>query len=90
MAIIKAEKVPVEQASAEDILGKFCYYYQQYTYAQARRLPIMRVLKLLRIAEKENARRMHGFANMLMAAHFSKNSSAMKKVVKYYEDKVKE
>lgn len=90
MARVKAQKVIGQRASAEDILGKFCYYYRQYTYAEARRLPMRRVLLLLDRSEKERARDLYDLANILMACHFAKNSSAVKNLIKYYQDKAKE
>lgn len=45
----------------EDVLARFCYYFPQYTYQKARRLPAVRVRKMLRSARNEHDKNMAAF-----------------------------
>lgn len=74
MAIIQAQKVPQTHAevSFDDIVMQFCYVYQQYTYAQAKKLPFKRILKMIRVAEREDAKRYDMLTRIVSAPHTDK------------------
>jgi hypothetical protein len=72
MAIIKVKQIPHKKISSVDILGRFCYYFPQYTYSQARKLPYNRVMQLLRVVDREYAIRMIDLVNIVAAPHTDK------------------
>jgi hypothetical protein len=74
MPVFKAKKVPQKIGSAEETLAKFCYYFQQYTYADARKLPYRRLVKMLRVAMKERAAFLHELVEIAAAPHTKKGS----------------
>lgn len=62
MAIIEVAKVPKKQPTGDEalrMLASLCYYYPQYTLADARKLPYKRVVLLLKEATRQNAINWH-------------------------------
>lgn len=85
---IKAKKIPKpEPISSEDLLSRFCYHFPQYTYAQARKLPYKRVVKMLKIYRKEEARLMYQLAQILAASH---SKDGFKSISSYYKEIINE
>lgn len=82
--IIKAQKVPKKIESAEDIIARFCCYFPQYKFHEARKLPFIRIKKMINIWEKEYARRMIDLVNIISAPH-TKNGSGVRKVIDRYK-----
>lgn len=83
MAVIKAKQLPKKKAeSAEEILARFCYHFQQYTYSEARKLPYKRVVQLLKAAQKEQAKEMIVLTHIASAPH-SRKGKLIKKVLDY-------
>lgn len=70
--VVHVQQVPEvipKSASAEDILATLCYYYAQYTYAAARRLPYKRVIKLIKTAKKMEAQKYFNLTQIAAAPH---------------------
>lgn len=87
MATVSAQKVPKRQPTESDLLdgiALFCYKFPQYTFAQARRLPYKRVAHLLRIAKKEDARKMVELVKAIAAPHTKKGKS-VQEMIQYYK-----
>jgi len=84
MPVIKAQRVPQKEIKSEDVLGRFCYHYPQYKYSEARRMPYVRVLRLLNIAAKEEARKMHELTRIVAGPH-TKKGQGTQKMLKYYQ-----
>lgn len=84
MKAIKAQKVPKSEISVNDLLARFCYSFPQYTFAQAQRLPYRRVVQMLKVARKEEARKMYELMQVVAAPH-SRKGSGIKKVLEYYK-----
>lgn len=89
MKIIQAQKIPKKKLSsrelADDLIAKFCFNFPQYTFAQAKKLPYKRVVQMLRVARREEARRMFELMQVV-AAPKTKKGSGVKKVLEYYQD----
>lgn len=85
---VKAQKIPQKKISPEQIIALFCYHYQQYTFKQARNLPYKRVVMMLKVAEKEHAKRMFELTRIVAAPH-TKKGSGVKSVLSYYESIIK-
>ena len=66
-------------------LARFCFLYQSYTYEQARQLPAPQVMMMLRIAEKENARRMYQLMQIISAPQ-TRKGAGVKKMLDYFKD----
>lgn len=86
--VIRVEKIPkkVSKESSEPIdhlLATFCYYYQQYTFAQAKKLPYKRVTMMLRVAQKVEAIRMRNLVQIAAAPHFD-NGKGVTKLTEHY------
>lgn len=79
------QKVPKKIISSEDQLMLFCYKFSRYTFAQARKMPYTRILKMLKAARKEDARRMFEITQIVAAPH-SKKGELIKKMLEYYKD----
>lgn len=69
MPVLKAQKIPKKQLSSGYILARFCYYFPQYTFEQARRLPYKRVGQLLKAVDREYARKMIDLLNIVASPH---------------------
>lgn len=86
MAIIKTQKVPQKKAeSARHVLARFCFYFSAYTYEEARKLPAKQVMMMLRIAEKENARKMYQLTQIVSAPQ-TKKGTGVKKMLDYFKN----
>lgn len=75
MAVIKVQKIPRKKTPAEDLIATFCYYYQQYTFAQARKMPYKRIMQMLKVARKEHARKMMDLLQIAVAPHGKKGNA---------------
>lgn len=76
MAVFKAQKIPKKEIKVDDILGRFCFYYQQYTYSQARKLPYKRIIQLLRVVEREHAKKMIDITRAIASPHGTNKNAA--------------
>lgn len=84
---IKVERVPKKQRkdgdSIDELLTTLCYYYQQYTFSEAKKLPYKRVTMMLRVANKIEAIRMRALANIVAAPHFD-SGKGVSKLIEHY------
>lgn len=82
--VVRAKPVPKRPRanSTLRLLARLCYHYPQYTLAQARRLPAIRVKLLLEVAEQIEAERMIQLVQIAAAPH-SKNG--VKKLTSHYK-----
>lgn len=85
MVVVSAQKIPKKKITPEDTLATFCFYFQQYTYNEARKLPFIRVKKMLEIAEKERARFMYDLVQVVSAPH-TKRGIGVRNMLKYFKD----
>lgn len=70
--VIRVAKLPAKHftpADAQQTLATLCYYYPQYTYAAARKLPHKRVLLLIKTAQKMEAQRYYNLTQIAAAPH---------------------
>lgn len=85
MPTVTAQKLPSRKApSTEYILAQFCYHYPQYTFAQARKLPARRIIQMLRVVDREEAKKMLLLTQM-MAAPQTKKMKAVKKLMAIFK-----
>lgn len=79
--VIKVQKIPKPEAelNPDDLLASFCYYFPQYTFDQARKLPYKRIKKMLRVVRKEQAKHMLDLLEVVVAPH-TKNGKGIKDV----------
>ena len=84
MPVIKAQQIPKKAESAEDTLARFCFYFQQYTYSEARQLPFVRVFKMLKVATRERARQMYELTQVVSAPHNDKGNGVQKMLNYFY------
>ena len=78
MSVIKTQKINKKEESTEDTLARFCYYFPQYQYHEAKILPNVRIRKLLRVAEKEKAKMMYDLTIAISAPHTKKGGGVKK------------
>lgn len=71
MPTFKATRIPRKEVR-EDTLGIFCYYFPQYTYAQAKLLPLVRIRDMLKVARKEQAKYMIDLTRVMSGSHTKK------------------
>lgn len=87
MTEIKVQKIPQKSPSAkdfEDLIARFCLFFPSYTFAQARRLPAMRIIQMLKVARREEARRMIELTQVIASPH-AKGGKGPTKVIEYYQ-----
>jgi len=75
MAIVKAQKIPQKQISSTDIVARFCYFFPQYTYLEAKKLPYKRIVQLLKVARQEQAREWYNLTRITATANSSKKGA---------------
>lgn len=81
---IKAQSIPKTKIDLEEILSQFCYYYQQYKYHEARRIPVRRLIRMLKTARKEQAKEYFHLTKIVCAPH-TKNGSGVKQCLAEYQ-----
>lgn len=89
MKVIKIQKIPQKKVSIQDVLARFCFYYQQYTYEQAKKLPYIRVIRMLKVADRERAILLSELVDIAAAPH-TKRGSGVGKLKSKYEKIIKE
>lgn len=85
--VVKAQPVYRRQhtdSEAIRLLGKFCYHFPQYTFAQARKLPKKTVRILIEAQQRVEAERMLQLLNIITAPH-TKRGMGVKKIASHYE-----
>lgn len=87
--IIKVQKVPKKIDSAENIIARFCCYFPQYKFHEARKLPFIRIKMMIKIWEKEYARRMIDLVE-IVSAPYTKKGSGVRKVIDKYKKIIEE
>jgi len=85
MPIIRAQKVPKKTEPAKYIIARFCFHYHAYTYEQARLLPAHQLMMMLRIAQKEEARRMYQLMQIISAPQ-TRKGAGVKKMLDYFRE----
>lgn len=89
MVKIKAKSIPktTKNYTTDDLLMLFCYYYPSYKFHEARKMPLIRVIKMLKIADKEKAKEYFELTKIIASPH-SKKGSAIKTLLKEYEERI--
>lgn len=86
MPVIKAKKIPKKRVdSAEDILARFCYHFPQYKLHEAKKLPYKRVAHMLKVAHKEQAKKMVNLVH-IASAQQSRKGRGIKKMLNYLQN----
>lgn len=87
MATIKVAPLPSKKIEfkSQIILAELCYYYPQYTYAQARRLPYKTVKLLMNTAYKEQARD-YLILTQIAAAPKTKKFEGVKTLMNHFKE----
>lgn len=86
MAVIKAQKIPRPELEfhPDEVIGRFCYYFPQYTFAQAKRMPLKVINKMLKLVEREKAKDFL-FLTRIVGAPHSKNGNLYKSLIEYFK-----
>lgn len=84
MKILKAKRIPRKETSVEDIIALFCYYYQQYKYHEARKLPFKRLISMLKVAKKEYAKQMYDLTQITASPH-TRKGQGVNKLLEHYK-----
>ena len=72
MATIKAQRIPKPKGSPDDLLALFIFYFPQYTLKQAKKMPNVRLRKMLKVVKKEEARKNITLLEIITAPHAKK------------------
>lgn len=81
--LITIQKIPKKVYSVEDIVAKFCCCFPQYKFNEARKLPFVRIKKMLDIWEKEYSRKMIDLIEVVSAPHTKKGIGINKAIQRY-------
>lgn len=86
MAEIKVQKISQKapKTTPDDVIALFCYYFPQYKYHEARKLPFKRVHQMLKVAGKEKAKNMLGFMQIIAAPH-TKKMKGIQNLIEHYK-----
>lgn len=82
--VIKAKQVEHKKRSANSMLAEFCWYYQHYSLAIARKMPAKDVMMLLNMAKKKEAEKYLNLTQIVAAPHSDKGKN-VKRLVSEYE-----
>ena len=77
-----------EAGKVEDLLATLCYFYPQYTFKQARSLPLKRVNQLLRVARQQEGIKYKNLTQIAAAPH-SKKGEGVKKLMNHFDKIIK-
>ncbi len=66
-------------------LAELCYFYPQYTFAQARRLPYRWVRLLLAEAHRQQALKNYNLTSIVAAPH-TKDGSGIKELLEHFRN----
>lgn len=83
---IKAQSIhPTgNQTSKRELWATVCYYYPQYTLAEASKLSARDIKLLLRVAEKQKAQDKYDMTQIVAAPH-TKKGSGVKKLTEHFK-----
>lgn len=86
LKVFKAQKVSEDPTSADfrELLAQLCFYYPQYTYSAARKLPYKRVVMLVEMANRIEAKRFYNLTQIAAAPHTEKGK-AVKQLLKEFK-----
>lgn len=84
MATIKVASIPTKKINAREMLAELCWYYPQYSLAQARRLAARDVVLLLKMAHRKEAELYFNHTQIAAAPH-TKKGSGVKKLSSRYQ-----
>lgn len=85
---IEVAKVPQKEVAEDAILrmlAALCYYYPQYTFTEARKLPYKRVALLLREAKRQKAIDWH-WQTLIAASAQSPKGKGTKRLLKILKE----
>lgn len=83
MARVSVQKVPEKEVPIDRLLAQFCYYFQQYTYEEARKLPYKRIKIMLKEAGRREAENYINLLNISVAAQDTKGRN-IRKLLDFY------
>lgn len=83
MPTIKVQKIPRKKADPDELIITFCYYFPQYTYWQAKKIPFVRIIKMLKVVKKEQALKYRTLTRIASANH-TKNGSFFKTLIEEF------
>ncbi len=89
MPVIKAQQVPKKTQKAVDVLAKFCYYFPQYTFNQAKKMPYKRVSQMLSVVRKERAKFKSDLVKIVTAPH-TKKGKGVTNLIQYFKEIIEE
>ena len=87
MARIEVKKRPQKALSVEDILARFCFYFPQYTFQEARKIPYHRVIQMLKVVDRELSMK-YLMLTRISAAPHTKKGAGVKKLIKELKDNI--
>ena len=87
MSIFRPQRVPKKEISSEDLLALFCLYFPQYKFHEARKMPYKRVIQMLKVARKEEAKRFLELTQIVAAPH-TKRGKGVKQLLDHYKKSI--
>lgn len=81
---VEVAKIPIKRVQPLEILAEFCYFYPQYTLAEARELPEVHVRTLLNKAQQIRAANYMTLTQIAAAPHSDKGK-AVGKLISHFE-----
>lgn len=86
MNVIKVQKVPRKEIDWDDILASFCYYFQQYKFHEAKKMPLKRIIQMLRVARREESKYFLQMTKIAASPHTKKGKGVSTLINEYSKD----
>lgn len=86
MNVVKVQKVPQKETNWDDILAAFCYYFQQYQFHEAKKLPLQRIMQMLRVARREESKYFLQLTKITASPHTKKGKGVTTLINEYSKD----
>lgn len=78
----KEEKKEQKRNEYENTLALFCFLFQSYTYSEAQHLPYRRIMRMIKVARREQA---YNWYNLLQIQIAGQNKKGASKLYKEYK-----
>jgi hypothetical protein len=85
MSVIRVQKVPKKTIDPEEKIARFCYYFPQYTFAEAKKLPDVRINRMLKVVDKEKAQDFYLLTQIIAAPH-AKSGNGVQKMLNLFKN----
>lgn len=87
MAVIEVQKIPVKEykITNRELYATVCLHYSQYTLKDVQDMPARDITLLIKVAQKDEAKKMYNLAQISAAAN-SSDGKAMNRILERFRE----